>query len=346
MVAGVADLIERCVRHEEPGAIVLSVRARLGRNLCGYPFPQRASREQRLEVRTLATRAAERLQDGSLEVFPLEELSPLERQALWECNLLSSELAQSSEPAGRALLLNPPRWNVLINEEDHLRLYSALPGKQLSLALARVHQAEEEFSRWLLFARHDKFGYLTSSPLKSGFGLSGSVLVALPALRLIGHQDLLLQRLRRRGFAIRGSHGEWAQVIGDIFQVTVAVSAGMDGTAFADRLNQAMVLCERSERNAREALQTDRAADLRDWVNRAFGVLKHAQLLSSAESATMLARVRLGAQLGLLPSGLQAVAARAALLARPAVLQVHLGRQMDEAERALERARLLRGMLN
>jgi protein arginine kinase len=346
MVTSVGDLIERCVRREEPGDIVLSVRARLARNLSGYPFPQRASREQRQEVRTLVTRAAQRLEGARAEAFPLEGLTSVERQALWECNLLSSELAQSSEPEGSALLLNAPRWSVLVNEEDHLRICSVLPGKQLSLAWARVRQAEDEFSRWLLFARRDKFGYLTASPLKSGFGLSGSVLVTLPGLRLLGHQDSLLQRLRRRGLAIRGSQGEWCQVIGDVFQVTVAASAGLDEAALSAGLGQAMTLCERSEHNAREALQTDRATDLKDWVGRALGVLTHAELLSSSEAATMLARVRLGAQLGLLAPELRAVAARAAVLARPGVLQVHLGREMDEEQRAIERANVIRGMLN
>jgi len=69
-------------------------------------------------------------------------------------------------------------------------------------------------------------------------------------------------------------------------------------------------------------------------------------LLSAAEAATMLGRVRLGAQLGLLPSGLDSAAARGALLARSAVLQVHLGRALNDRERAVERARLIRGMLN
>ena len=99
------------------------------------------------------------------------------------------------------------------------------------------------------------------------------------------------------------------------------------------------------ERHARKVLMETRRVWLEDRVHRAMGTLLGARLMATNESLELLGVARLGAVLGLLPGVDQSVVNSLMLEVQPAHLQRSTGRPLDQQERRIERARLLRARL-
>ncbi|MCR3921051.1 MAG: ATP--guanido phosphotransferase, partial [Firmicutes bacterium] len=99
------------------------------------------------------------------------------------------------------------------------------------------------------------------------------------------------------------------------------------------------------EAQARQILLNEGRDRISDRVNRAFGVLSHARLISSQEAMHLLSDVRLGIDLGLIEDIPGKILKELMVLQRPANLQTLTGRSLDVLERDRERARLFRQRL-
>src|SRR5512135_2167790 len=127
--------------------IVMSSRVRLARNIRDASFPGWAKKPERVRVLDLIRPAIEGLPEMK-DAFSesMDSLSTLDKTILVERHLISREHAAKS--AGSGLVLNRDEsFSVMINEEDHLRMQSLLPGLQLKqawLAIDRVDTALEQ----------------------------------------------------------------------------------------------------------------------------------------------------------------------------------------------------------
>jgi protein arginine kinase len=92
-------------------------------------------------------------------------------------------------------------------------------------------------------------------------------------------------------------------------------------------------------------LLSDNRLQLEDQASRSLGLLLHARVLGFDEAMSLLSRVRLGAELGLLDTPLEHVD-RLFIEARPAHLQVASGGELDAAEIDRRRAEIVRSALS
>src|SRR5690606_34923355 len=125
------------------------------------------------------------LQDAG--ILPFEEFADWERQSLVERHLTSRD--HINHELGRAMVvLADASLSLLINEEDHLRLQSLLPGLQLGAAFTLANKLDDLLEKLSggEFAFDAKWGYLTACPTNTGTGLRASVMLHLPALELTG----------------------------------------------------------------------------------------------------------------------------------------------------------------
>ncbi|MCA9310011.1 MAG: ATP--guanido phosphotransferase, partial [Phycisphaerales bacterium] len=101
--------------------VVMSSRVRLARNFAGYPFVNRARREDRVQIMRVAERhiLGAGLAPEILWV-DLSELPELERLVLVERHLISTQHAKGDEPRGLAVSSPDERISIMVNEEDHL----------------------------------------------------------------------------------------------------------------------------------------------------------------------------------------------------------------------------------
>jgi protein arginine kinase len=332
-------------------SIVLSTRVRLARNMQGYAFSQRARDADRAAILTRlegAAAASERLAGGI--TFRLDQMERVDRRLLHERHLVSKELAglepRDARPRpGAALVLQGP-VGVMVNEEDHLRLHGMRSGFALEEAYAQIEAADAELGRLLPFAFHPEFGYLTSCPTNAGTGLRASVLIHLPGLVLTKEIGKVLQGLSQVGLTFRGLYGEGSEVVGNFFQLSNQTTLGKSEEELLDHLGKIVRQVIEYEEQAREMLLQKAPSEVSDKIWRAYGLLRHARVLTFEEAMNLLSGVRLGVGLNLIPKLSVYTLNKLLIFTQPAHLAALEGRSMGDPELETVRATYVRRVLD
>ncbi|NLZ94096.1 MAG: protein arginine kinase [Firmicutes bacterium] len=331
------------------GEIVLSSRIRLARNIKNLPFPYLASDSQTSTVKeqVLAAYQDKKLsrQFGKMSFFSMHDLSPLERQVLVEKHLISPMLSKENHNAA-VLLSDDESVSIMINEEDHIRIQCLLPGLQLEQALAEANRYDELLEGKMDYAYDEHLGYLTVCPTNVGTGLRASVMVHLPALNLTKQINRVLSAIAQVGLAVRGIYGEGSEITGNLVQISNQITLGQSQEEIVKNLFGVTRQIVEQEAQARQVLLNEGRDRISDRVNRAYGVLSHARLLSSQEAMQLLSEVRLGIDLGLIGEIDGEILKELMVLQRPANLQLLSGKSLDALERDRMRARLFRQRLS
>jgi protein arginine kinase len=355
----------------ESSDVVISSRVRLARNLAGHVFANRADVRERAAVVTMCRDAiiagglasasaglAPSQSPGAMFWIDLHESSQVERILLVERHLISKQLAKGrpekggekpagiDDPRGVAFLVPSERVSIMVNEEDHLRIQVVRSGFQLADAWGEINEIDDRLADRLAFAYSSRFGYLTACPTNVGTGLRMSVMLHLPALKLTGDIEKVKKAANDMNLAVRGFYGEGSDAIGDFYQLSNQTTLGKTEPGVLQELgDQIIPQVIEYERLARRTLLTKRHTALEDQVYRAIGILKNARLLGTEESMTLISNLRLGVCLGLVPGlDLRAIN-HLMLLVQPAHLQRAMGKDMDQDQRRVARASLVRAKL-
>lgn len=339
------DLIRRpgmWLKAAESNGVVVSSRIRLARNIDGVAFPGWAGEDECARVQGLLRDALTRvpsLQPGL--ITDMTDLALVDREFLRERHLISNELAQKSKGSG-LVIREDEVLSVMVNEEDHLRLQAMRPGLQLAELWREIDALDSELERALHFAFSPTLGYLTACPTNVGTGLRASVMVHLPALRLLNEVEPMIKGLTKIGLAVRGLQGEGTEASGNMFQISNQTTLGESERGIIERLEQIATEVAEHERHGRARLMEQREAQVRDHVGRAYGILRHARVLSTSEMLDLLSGLRMGCELGMI-KGLEVEAIHRLMLAtQPGHLQKLEGRSINPDERDRLRARVVR----
>lgn len=335
--------------------VVISSRVRLARNFRRYLFPHRASPAELMSIRHQVFTALPHLGDeGSaalnkaLEqtgILPFEEFTSWERQSLIDRHLTSREHVREEVGRGLAAAADASLC-LLVNEEDHLRLQSMLPGLQLDAAYTLVDKLDDAlekfFDQHASFAYSDSFGYITACPTNAGTGMRASVMLHLPALEIAGRIKLAHKFAKEREFALRGTFGEGSKVWGHLHQLSNQVTLGLDEAEILLEVEDVVRhICE-MEREARHDLPEQFLDITRDAVGRAYGNLRYARLIGCREATDHLSMLRLGMEMNWVKGLTRQRFNELLVWIRPAYLQVLHGRALKSQERDALRATLLR----
>lgn len=329
------------------GDVVISSRVRFARNFAGFPFPNRAKREDRRQVLELAERHIMRAGLAPRVAWiELGDVPSLERQVLAERHLISRQHAKGEEP--RAVVVSVPdeRLAIMVNEEDHLRIQVMRAGLALGDAFAQINEVDDRIEAHADYAFSPRFGYLTTCPTNIGTGIRVSVMMHLPGLKLSGEIDKVRNAAKGMSLAVRGFYGEGSEAVGDFYQISNQTTLGRSEEDILHGFEQNIIpKVIEYERIARRSLLDKRRVVVEDRVFRALGTLRHARLLKSDEALELLSAVRLGVVIGVLDAVSLEQVTRLIVLTQPSHLQRVLGREMDQATRRIERATLVRRML-
>ncbi|MCL6445776.1 MAG: protein arginine kinase, partial [Alicyclobacillus sp.] len=208
--------------------IVLTSRIRIARNLEGLPFPvlQTDSHAQEVIQRVQQALASPQVRAlGQFELVRCSALSPLDRTVLVEKHLISRDLAEQARH-GAVALRQDEVLSIMVNEEDHLRIQSIVPGLRLEEAWKLANAVDDALESQLTYAFHERFGYLTACPTNVGTGIRASVMMHLPGLVLTGQVQRMLTAVSQVGLTVRGLYGEGSEAIGNIFQISNQVTLG------------------------------------------------------------------------------------------------------------------------
>jgi protein arginine kinase len=274
--------------------VVISSRSRLARNLPGFPFSPRANEDQ---LEGVAERIGKALASSEyfkdFTRFDVSRISGQDRRYLRESHLISTEFEKGQ--AHREVYLSPDgRTSIMVNEEDHLRVQTMLPGLQIAAVYARMEEIDRELESVLKFAYLPQFGYLAACPTNTGTGLRVSVMLHLVGLVLTNQIEEALGSLGNFGLVVRGAYGEHSANTGEIFQVSNEVTLGKTEEELVQVLEQVVGQIIERELQARQMFFEHAALKYEDTIHRALGLLRFARSIDSKEAVTLLSRVRLG----------------------------------------------------
>lgn len=304
-----AERIGAWLQADGPEAdVVLSCRARLARNLEGFPFVLRleSQKAEELCARLREVLLSRRI-DGETIWVEMDDASTLLRMLLRERHLISRDLAPAEEKRaprpGRAVAFGLyETTSVMVNEEDHLRLQGFAAGFALREAFERVKELDQFLEREIDYACNERLGYLTGCPTNAGTGLRASVMLHLPGLALVKSElEKLFRAAQRTGLAVRGMYGEGSRAAGDFYQISNQVTLGRSEDELVGDLEAFLPCILDFERRVRAALLAEASAQVEDRVKRSWGMLRTARSVATEVALLHLSNVRLGVCLGLLP---------------------------------------------
>ncbi len=325
----------------EHGAVLTS-RIRLARNLRRHPFPGWAKRDERTAALELIRPAVEAL-PAMKDAFSqeLSTLNPVQKQVLVERHLISREHAARGDGSA-AVIERRQTFSLMVNEEDHLRMQAIRPGLQLAAAFNALSALDSELEKSLDFAFDPALGYLTTCPTNLGTGLRASAMLHLPALVLSDQIGQVLQAVSKIGLAVRGLYGEGTESLGNLYQISNQSTLGESEETIIRRLERVIAEVAAHEHNAREKLVEEDPGMVADRIGRAYGVLRHAQMIESKESLNLLSLLRFGGILGFFPPETVMLCDTLLMDIQPAHLQLHAGRKLPPEERDTIRAEIVR----
>lgn len=322
--------------------VVINTSIHLARNIRNYPFPNRLTLPEKLKVNSVIKAAADTIDGYSFNYAEMKTLSQAEVVSLAERHLVSPEFASSRD--GRALLLTEDEAvSIMLNEEDHIRMQVMYAGFALDEAYLRADKIDSALNTKLNFAFDDKLGYLSQDPASLGTGMKASVVLHLPGLVTTNQITRLITTVSKLGLSLRGSYGEGAAAKGDLFRLSNTITLGISEKAAIENLKSIALQIAAQERVAREEIF--KAPITEDRIFRAYGVLKYARLIDTAEFMELISLVRLGAVKGVINMDCSKIEAMMIHM-QPATISLSVDRPLDRIERDKLRAQLVRHNLD
>ena len=319
--------------------VVVSSRVRIARNIAGKKFVSTASDEELKDV--LMTIKNSNI-DSDLHFINLSDLDELMKNSLVEKRVISRDLLEMKETG---ILLNDTEdISIMINEEDHLRIQVMKPGFNLDEALSDAIRVDEKISSKINYAYNDKYGFLTACPTNLGTGLRASVMLHLPALRLTGKIEKVLEVVNKVNLNVRGVYGEGTEAIGDLYQVSNKISLGVTEEEIVENVKLIVQKLIEQEREAREYLK-NQGETFEDKISRTYGNLVYARKMTYSECAKLISIVRMGISMGIITEIDNKKLNKISILTKPATLQKYLKKELSAEERDIERAKVIKQII-
>ena len=326
------------------GDVVSSTRVRLARNIKGFNFVNRYTKQDAEKIIEMMEDAIPKLGYG-LKLIRLKDLDDVTKISLVEKHLISPEFAYNNGEVGAIAINDDENICIMINEEDHLRIQVLSSGLELENSLNLAIEIDKKLEELIPYAYNDKYGFLTSCPTNVGTGLRASIMVHLPALSKTKNIRKVLEAVNSFDMNIRGLYGEGSTAQGDIYQISNKQSLGISEEEIIKNLKIITDKVIEQEKLARKIL-TKKEIELEDKVYRAYGILANCRKLSSEECNNLLSDVKLGTDMGIIKEMNDLKIKKLEVYTKPANLQKYLGQPLDSYERDIKRAEVIKQIIN
>lgn len=321
--------------------VIFRGRVRLVRNFAAWPFMTRMTDGDRVAMQLYAVSLLNAVCQNNLTLFDFSKCDSIERRMLAESQLIRDEFALSD--IGAVAICDDESLSVVIGDEDHLQLQVATQISGLRDALKTVLMLNQRLlDEGGIFAISEEFGYLAASPTNVGSGMRAELTLHLPGLRWTNQIDRAARALHQIQLSFREAFPNSHQASGDLFHVNSFVSLGMTETELLDQLESVIPDILTYERSAREYLRKEKNDQMREQLGRAIRMLSDADAPDLTETLEALSILRYGIVMGMVPKMTLSVVDRLFLLVQPAHIQNLVGSELEPADCAIERARILR----
>jgi protein arginine kinase len=325
--------------------IVLSSRIRLSRNISNIPFPVNASEIEKKQVfNTISSAVKKNKSYKNFEEIEINNISEIDKQFLLERKLITDQLNYGNSNS-YLMVDKDESIQVMINEEDHIKIQMIKPGMSLRKAWKEISIFDSELGKNVPFAFDKSLGYLTSSPLEVGTGMKASVMLNLPALTLAKQIDAVIKGLNKLGLSVNGFKKEKSAYIGYLYQISNQSTLGELEEQIIERIENIVNQIVLHEKNARLNLLEKKKEYLLNTIGRAYGILRYSYILTSKEALGYLSILRMGVDLKMFNSIDFKVINDLLISVQNAHLQKYTGMELGYSELDILRADLIRNRL-
>lgn len=327
-------------------AIIMTGRIRLARNLSEYPFETKLSDEGAKEMVQKILGVTDELSEKNQRKYygmRISNLSETDRAAMVERHLISPDLAKKKQETG-LILSEDEMVSILINEEDHVRI-QVVVDDDIQKAYEIANEIDNITYEKLHYAYDHKYGYLTACPTNVGTGMRASYMLFLPALDMAGKLPRLIEEVGKYGITIRGFYGEGSKGLGSIYQISNQRTLGLSEQEILSQLNQMVRQVVKEEIRFRIHILQNNYEEFEDQIYKAYGILKYARRIGSAEAMELLAEVKLGIDLGIIEMEQEIDLFGLMMSLQPATLMWKIGKNIGKTGRDLLRAETIRNYL-
>lgn len=274
---------------------ILSSRVRLARNLKQYPFSVKLDEHTTNEmIREVVTALPSQFRYEGLQTK-----NKLELRLMLEKHLISLEHCNSKKTRG-VLLQEEDDLNIMVNEEDHVRIQSISSGNAMDAAWDKANAIDDILEEQLDYAFDNSFGYLTSCPTNVGTGIRASFMVHLPLLEKTEQLKNIVTELGKFGMTVRGLYGEGSESLGSIYQISNQLTLGKSEEEIIIGLKNFTNPIVEKEQYLWDKASAMESIELADLVYRSYGVLNSCRKISLKEAMVLLSNIRLGYCSGML----------------------------------------------
>lgn len=273
--------------------VVISSRIRLARNLEHHRFTNAFDPKEAQDIQEQVIDSVNSTYPDEFQLVRLADVSMSEKQILMENQMISPELVKNSAYSAYQYS-DQKKVNIMINEEDHIRLQVLMSGFDLGACYDEAQKVTGRLEEQLVFSFDDEFGYLTACPTNTGTGLRASVMVHIPAIVYSRQFKGLVDSLGKLGITVRGIHGEGSKGLGDLYQISNQRTLGMTEDEVIEKLNGIVARIIQNERHLRQVFVDSGKIYLEDQIYRALGTLKHARVMTLEEALSYLSYIRVG----------------------------------------------------
>ena len=276
---------------------IISSRVRLARNIQQINFSHKLTADIAEEVVGKVKDAVDSINQEAQpffkQAYSTSTTKVIRDQLLLEEHILSPKYLETEIP--KTCYTSPDKGlSFMVNEEDHIRIQSIMPGRDIQYALTSANILDDMLEQHLDFAFDPELGYLTSCPTNVGTGLRASFLIHLPCLDKTELLKKLFPYISKAGMTLRGIYGEGTISMGNIFQLSNQVTLGLSEEEIIENLENVATNIIKRENETMDKIMETRQEYLKDKAYRAYGILSFCRRISVKEAMHLLSDIRLG----------------------------------------------------
>lgn len=318
--------------------IVLANTMRLYRNVDSKNFVKNMDDD---ELRENLEQLEEIVLNLGYEKVDIDNLSSLKKLELIERGKLDKKFIDRKYK-GYYTKDNKP--DILINSYNHIELSISSTEKSLDELFNEIYELEEELENHIHFAFDSNFGYLSPNVLNAGTGLSPISLIYLPALNYFGIKEMA-SGLSRLGYTLGSFRDRSGRAIGSIFTIGFESTFGEEEKSYIEKLKIIINEISDIEMENRKKLYLDNIITLEDMVNRSYGTLANARVISEEEMINSMSNINLGVELSILKPNRDFDFFKEVQNLRNGHLQIERGSILDLKSRDILRANKTRALM-
>ena len=318
--------------------IILGNKIKLYRNIDSKKFVQSMTDEELKENLEFLHPIIREL---GYEKIDIENMSSLRKLKFVEEGRLGKRFVERKNIAYYQKVDEP---DILLNSSEHIELSKFSRTESLDDLYKDIYDLEEKLEEKIDFAFNPDYGYLTSRVFNAGTAFKPIVFLYLPALNYFGINEMA-RGLSRLGYTLGSYRDSSKKALASIYTLSFETTLTEDEKSYVEKLKLITDEIADVEMSNRKKLYLDNIISLEDMVNRSYGLLANARLLSEEEMMQSMSMINLGIELSILKANRDFDFYSEIMKLRNGHLQIERGSILDLKSRDILRANKSRALM-